>query len=179
VPVVEGIASSLGLLRGEVVVVDSDPRWPEAFARLADRLGGAVGGATIEHVGSTAVAGLRAKPILDVALGLPAPADVGALHGSLAPAGLEFRGDLGSEGGLLFVLEDRPDHRLAHVHAVALGGPEWEGYLAFRDRLRRDASARAAYEELKDGLARRFPHDRRAYTAGKQAFIEALLADEL
>jgi GrpB-like predicted nucleotidyltransferase (UPF0157 family) len=171
-----GIAS-LGLDRLEVALAASDPLWPSAFDRIAAELRGALPGAAVEHVGSTAVPGLRAKPIVDVAVGVTAP-DGPALVARLELLGLECRGT-GDDGGLLFVLEDRPGHRVAHVHVVELDGPEWQGYLAFRDRLRRDASACVAYEELKDALAQRFPGERASYTAGKHAFIENLLADEL
>ena len=179
VTVVQMGLRSLGLLRHEVDLVESDPLWPEAFRRLAIELERALDSAAIEHVGSTAVPGLRAKPILDVAVGVPPPVEQDRLTVRLAPLGLECRGDQGSDGGILFVLEDRPAYRVAHVHVVAQGSPEWEGYLAFRDRLRRDASACADYAELKQSLARRFPHDRPSYTAGKHAFIAALLVESL
>jgi GrpB-like predicted nucleotidyltransferase (UPF0157 family) len=159
------------------VLVDGDPGWGEAFARLAAELGRALDGATIEHVGSTAVPGLRAKPILDVAVGVASPSER-ELRRRLEPLGFVWRGDAAGDGGLLFVLENRPDRRVAHVHVVEHGGRDWREYLAFRDRLRRDAAARAAYVELKEALAARFPHDRGSYTAGKHDFIEALLADE-
>jgi GrpB-like predicted nucleotidyltransferase (UPF0157 family) len=166
----------LGLHVGEVELAESDPDWASAFARLAGAIARALPGAPVEHVGSTAVAGLRAKPIVDVAVGVQPPLHEQRLAARLASLGLECRG--ASDGGILFVLEDRPEHRVAHVHVVVHGGGEWAGYLAFRDRLRRDPTARTAYEELKDALARRFPHDRRSYTSGKEAFIEQLLADE-
>jgi GrpB-like predicted nucleotidyltransferase (UPF0157 family) len=169
-------AQALGLRVGDVELADSDPGWALVFERLAAGLERALPGTEVEHVGSTAVAGLRAKPIVDVAVGVPPPLHEERLTARLTPLGLECRGD--SDGGILFVLEDRPEHRVAHVHVVVHGGAEWAAYLAFRDRLRRDPAARTAYEQLKQALARRFPHDRRSYTAGKEAFIERLLADE-
>ena len=178
-PVLDDVTlPSLGLDRTEVELVRSDPLWSHAYECLAAELARAVAGAAIEHVGSTSVTGLRAKPILDVALGVARP-DGGELVARLEPLGLEYRGDAGGDGGLLFVLENRPAHRIAHVHAVEHGGPAWLGYLAFRDRLRRDAVARDRYERLKAELAARFPHDRASYTAGKHVFIEALVAEEL
>jgi GrpB-like predicted nucleotidyltransferase (UPF0157 family) len=167
----------LGLTRGEVELVPSDPSWPYAFERLAGRIREACGplAVAIEHVGSTAVPALRAKPIIDIALGLSIDAGVDDLVAVLSPLGFIFRGDHGEDGGLLFVLDDAREHRIAHVHAVAYGGKQWSLYIALRDRLRADAATRIAYENVKDKLAQEFPHDRQAYTAGKDAFLAALL----
>src|SRR5574341_567856 len=107
----------LGLARGTVRLVNGDPGWPGAFQRLAARLRPALGplAVAIEHVGSTAVPGLAAKPILDIAVGLAPDADPGQFVARLAPLGWIFRGD-NADSGLLFVLEDRPAHRVAHLH---------------------------------------------------------------
>jgi GrpB-like predicted nucleotidyltransferase (UPF0157 family) len=169
----------LGLEYGQVRLVDGDPGWPGAFQRLAAELHLALGplAVGVEHVGSTAVPGLAAKPILDVAVGLAPDADPDRVIALLAPLGWIFRGDKG-DAGLLFVLEDRPAHRLAHVHVVGYGDARWQGYLAFRERLRTDPAARAAYAAFKRGLAERFAGDRRAYTAAKDSFIAELLAEQ-
>ena len=90
--------------------------------------------------------------------------------------GYQFRGDKGDSGGLLFVLEDRPAHRIGHVHVVPYGSEKWRQYLAFRDRLRIDPDARASYAEVKRRLGERFASDRQAYTAGKAAFVAGVLA---
>jgi len=167
----------VGLAYGSVRVVDSDPAWPEIFTNLAGDLRQALGSraAGIEHVGSTAVPGLAAKPIIDIAVLLAphaAPADV---ISALESAGYRFRGDKGDAGGLLFVLEDRPARRVAHVHAVA-DVSQWQRYLAVRDRLRSDSTARAAYTRLKRTLAALHPDDRQSYTAAKASFVAALAA---
>jgi GrpB-like predicted nucleotidyltransferase (UPF0157 family) len=168
--------ATLGLSYGQVRLVPSDPRWPAAFQRLAAELRAALGeeAVAVEHVGSTAVPGLAAKPILDLAVGLAPGADPDRAVAKLAPLGWEFRGDKGTEGGLLLVLEDRPAHRVAHLHVVGHGDARWRRYLALRDRLRADPAARAAYARLKQRLAARFAGDRRAYTAAKAAFIAQL-----
>jgi GrpB-like predicted nucleotidyltransferase (UPF0157 family) len=168
----------LGLAYGTVRLVDSDPEWPGAFQRLAAELSLALGphAAAIEHVGSTAVPGLAAKPILDVAVGLSMDADPARVVAILERLGWIFRGDKG-DAGLLLVLEDRPPNRVAHLHVVAFGDARWHRYLAFRDRLRADPAARTAYAELKRDLAERFAGDRTAYTAAKHTFIAGLLAE--
>jgi GrpB-like predicted nucleotidyltransferase (UPF0157 family)/SAM-dependent methyltransferase len=144
---------------------------------LADELRFALGGDAegIEHVGSTAVAGLAAKPILDVVVGLAGRADLGDVTGKLEELGYEFRGDKGEAGGCLFVLEDTPKNRVAHVHLVRHDDELWNRYLAFRDRLRDDPDAQTAYASLKRELARQHRHDRAAYTAGKDEQITRLL----
>ena len=141
----------LGLTYGQVRLVDGDPGWPGAFERLAAELRSALGelAVAVEHVGSTAVPGLVAKPILDLAVGLAPAADPDHVILALERLGYEFRGDKGDTGGLLFVLEDRPAHRIAHLHVVPHGDAQWCRYLAVRERLRTDPQARAAYADLK------------------------------
>ena len=163
----------LGLQYGHVELAESDPAWPEDAQRLAESIRSALGpdALAVEHIGSTAVPGLLSKPILDLAVLVRRDADTTE---RLTMLGYEFRGDAGAEGGLVFVLSDRPLHRIAHVHVVSDGDPQWSRYLAVRDRLRADPTARAAYAELKLELAARFPRDRPAYTAGKDGFIASL-----
>ena len=170
----------LGLTYGQVRLVSGDPSWPEAFQRLAAELRAALGelAVAVEHVGSTAVSGLAAKPILDIAIGLaPGINPIGVIT-PLQPLGARFRGDKGDEGGLLLVLEDRPAHRVAHLHVVGYGDAQWRRYLALRDRLRADQAVRSAYAQLKGDLAAQFSGDHRAYTAAKAAFIQQLLGEE-
>ena len=174
------MCSVLGLTYGEVRLVPSDPGWPAAFDRLAAELRPTLGrlAFAVEHVGSTAVPGLVAKPILDVAIGLAPGVDPDEAVAALQPLGYQFRGDKGGEGGVLLVVEDRPAHRVAHIHMVGYGDPQWQRWLALRNRLRADTAARAAYARLKRRLAARFASDRGAYTAGKAAFVAQLLSEE-
>lgn len=178
VDVAEIASCGLGLDHGRVELVATDRRWAEAFGRLAANLREALAGAVeaVEHVGSTAVADLVAKPILDIAVGLTAGADVEGVVAALGSAGYEYRGDNGDDGGRLFVLDVRPLHRVAHIHVVHFGDARWYRYLEFRDRLRTDSAARADYAALKEQLARECPTDRRSYTAAKAGFIRRLLA---
>lgn len=168
----------LGLGYGEVALCPSDPRWASVFEHQAEVLRRALGdrAGAIEHVGSTAVADLVAKPIVGVAVGLVAGAEWAGVIGSIESRGYEFRGDKGADGGLLFVLEDAPRRRIAHVHVVRAGDDQWERYLHVRDRLRADVDARTEYSALKVDLARRFPSDRAAYTTAKASFLQGLLA---
>ena len=89
----------------------------------------------------------------------------------LEDLGYEYRGDAGNAGGLVFVLSVRPNHRVAHLHVLCPGDEQWDFYLSFRDRLRRDAQARAGYENAKRALVGMYHHDRKAYTDGKDDVV--------
>ena len=113
----------LGLQYGHVELAESDPAWPEGAQRLAESIRSALGpdALAVEHIGSTAVPGLLSKPILDLAVLVRRDADTTE---RLTMLGYEYRGDAGAEGGLVFVLSDRPLHRIAHVHVVSDGDPQ-------------------------------------------------------
>ena len=162
---------------GTVSLVETPPEWSESSQALIDKIRTALGrdAIAVEHVGSTAVPGLAAKPILDLAVATPRQADQQRVVAALESLGFEFRGDAGDEGGLIFVLETHPRHRVAHVHVLRMDDPQWTRYLAFRDLLRTNAQVRAEYAALKRFLAERFPNDRKAYTAGKAEFVDAAL----
>jgi GrpB-like predicted nucleotidyltransferase (UPF0157 family) len=174
------MAEPLGLESKTVRVVPYDDRWPRLFeaesTRIVDGVAAAgVPGVTVEHVGSTSVPGLVAKPILDIAAGRPpgtAPEIYIPVFESL---GYIHRGDGGLPGREFF---RRGVVRSHHLHLVELGGTHWSRYLRFRDALRADQSIRDAYADLKRALAGQFPCDREAYIAGKSDFVEGVLRAE-
>jgi GrpB-like predicted nucleotidyltransferase (UPF0157 family) len=168
--------SKLGLERGVVEIAQSTAAWPATFDRLAAVIGPALTESVtaVEHIGSTAVPGLPAKPVLDIAVGVRPGADPQQPTGILTSLGFVYRGDPGGDTlDRNFGWEDRPRHRLANVHLVTHGGREWRAYIEFRDLLRRDPVARNAYLQLKLDLAARFRTDRKAYVAGKDRFVAA------
>lgn len=171
----------LGLPRGQVVLCDHDNRWTDVFDHHADVLRRALGekASAVEHIGSTAVPGLVAKPIVDIALRLAPAVDAAEVVEPLVATGYLFRGVKGENGGLLFVAVDRSDRRLAHAQVVGHEDPQWERDRALRHRLREDPSARRRYEAAKRELAKRFGTDRRAYKAGKASMLAELLAEDL
>jgi GrpB-like predicted nucleotidyltransferase (UPF0157 family) len=164
----------LGLHRGTVKLTPHSEVWHQLFAEEAARLRDAVGEhvLAIEHVGSTAVCGLSAKPIIDIAVAVRGVVDVGRRLTPLENIGYEHRGEWGIPGRRLFV---KGEPRTHHLHMVEAGGDLWRNYLLFRDRLRRSAEVAEAYERLKRELAREHEDDREAYTAGKASFIEDVL----
>jgi GrpB-like predicted nucleotidyltransferase (UPF0157 family) len=156
-----------------VEVIDHDRSWGELFQRERERLREALGplAAAVEHVGSTAVPGLAAKPVLDILVGAaPFPLPDEGLA-ALAALGYEYRGDNGVPGRQFF----RTNPRTRHLHVVELGGEEWQRLILFRDYCRAHPSVAREYEALKRRLAIDHPHERGRYTEGKAAFIEAVL----
>ena len=170
---------SLGLQRGTVHLAEYDPAWPAMFAaeraRILDALGDALPLA-VEHVGSTSIPGLVAKPVLDTLAGYPAGASLDAYIAALARAGWEHRGENGIPGREFF---RRGDPRAYHLHMVVRHGAFWREHLAFRDALRTRPELRDGYADLKLDLARRFPRDRESYTDGKTIFVRRVVAQWL
>lgn len=161
----------LGLEGDANRLVDYNPLWPRAFAEEAARIRAAVGplALAIEHYGSTAVPGLRAKPILDLMIGVADIDDGLKMTAPMTALGYDYATNHGIPEHHIFGLGTARTH-LAHV--VAHGGDQWRQSLRFRDRLREDARLRAAYQDLKERLARE-TSSRAAYTDGKTEFVRA------
>jgi GrpB-like predicted nucleotidyltransferase (UPF0157 family) len=176
--VIDFAAHGLGVQYGTVALVPAKEQWGIIAAELAAQVEAALAGVAqaVEHVGSTSVPGLLAKPIVDLAIGLPAATPLDDVEGPLLQLGWIYRGDAGDDGGWVFVMEDPPRHRVAHAHGVEFGGEQWVRYLKFRHLLRNDATARQTYEDAKAKLAKRFPDGRKGYAAGKGPTVRQLLA---
>lgn len=169
------MAEPLGLESRTVRLVSYDGRWPALFLAESGRLADAVSAAGIpslhfEHVGSTAVPGLAAKPILDLAAGRRSEISAEIYIPVLEAAGYIYRGNGGLPGREFF---RRGEPRSHHLHLVEYSGWHWQRYLGFRDALRADATLRDAYAALKRELAAQYPRDREAYIEGKTTFVEA------
>lgn len=165
----------IGLEAGTVKIVPYNPVWERLFVAERERIAAAIGhhALAIEHVGSTAVPGLAAKPILDIAIGVESLDHVPACVAPLAGLGYEYKGENGLPERHYFT-RGLP-HRTHHLHMVVVGGYQWSTLIPFRDHLRRNPDAVAQYQQLKEELAARFPHDRMAYTEGKAEFIQSVL----
>ncbi len=158
-----------------VVVVEHDPAWAARFEALRARLAPALAGvaSSIEHVGSTSVPGLPAKPIVDLDVVVPDAAAVPMAVARLAALGYVHRGDLGIPGREAFVApSDAPAH---HLYVCVEGSGALANHRAVRDALRADPEKVRAYAELKRRLARTHPHEVDAYMKGKTDFLVALL----
>jgi GrpB-like predicted nucleotidyltransferase (UPF0157 family) len=170
----------LGLRRGIVRVVPHDPAWRGVFDELAAAIRRRTGlaEARIQHVGSTSVAGLPSKPILDMVIGAEEDAPVDRIAADLVGLGYIDRGTHEGSSGRLLVAESAPSVRTVHVHVVRYRSEDWFDYIAFRDALRTEPDLQRRYTLLKVELAERFGDDRRLYTRGKEWFVQAVLAAE-
>ena len=160
-----------------VLVVPYDTAWPAVFERLRARLAPVLGelAAGIEHVGSTAVLGLEARPIVDIDVVLRRIEDLDEAAARLAPLGYERLGDLGIVGREAFRAGGLgPRH---HLCVCAAGTTVLQAHLTLRDALRRDPDLAAKYGALKRELAQLYRTDRDSYAEGKTAFITAVLLD--
>jgi GrpB-like predicted nucleotidyltransferase (UPF0157 family) len=168
----------LGLKRGQVLVAPYDPRWPRLFEDAAAQLRATFGAAILDvhHVGSTAVPGLCAKPILDVLVSVRDFDAAREMIPQLATLGYEFRPDEEIPDRHYFRRPPGGELRTHHLSLAEPGSRHHTVTLAFRDALRRSADLAAAYARLKLELARRFPFDRPAYIEGKSQFVRDVLA---
>lgn len=165
-----------------VVVVPYTPKWERAFDEVRGQLQTALDdlNVDIEHVGSTSVVGLPAKPILDIDVILKSEGDVARVVAALAAVGYQHRGDQGVPGREAFSAPDTPGVR-QHVYVVVRASKPHRDHIDFRNYLREHPETAAEYAELKAALAHRFPsdgpEDRAGYTEAKADFITAVLAN--
>lgn len=160
-----------------VELVPYDRAWTEKFeserellARVLDEW--LVG--SIEHVGSTAVPGLVAKPVIDIMVGVESLAASEPAIRVLA--GFDYCYSPYKTDVMHWFCKPRPEHRTHHLHLIPFGSELWRDRLLFRDTLRCDRDVAELYQNLKQDLATRFRYDREAYTDGKSDFIARILA---
>lgn len=171
-------AAGLGLDYDALQFQRTTEAWLAAGNDLRDRVAVILDGvvADVEVIGSSSVLALLAKPIIDLAVGLDTNQSIAPVTARLEADKWIYRGDAGSDGGHVFVLETRPWHRVAHMHVVEHNESQWRNYLRLRDLLRQDHDARERYEAVKLKLAGH-SNDRRAYTTGKSEVVDALLRE--
>ena len=162
-----------------VVLSAYSPLWPAIFDFERGRLDAIFGTdvAVIEHIGSTAVPGMGAKPIIDVMAGVADLAMVERRMGALEADGYRYVPEFerAFPQRRYFTKKNGPPGQF-HLHAVVHGSPFWKSQLAFRDALRADERLAARYWKLKQRLAARHPNDREAYAEAKSTFIREVLA---
>jgi GrpB-like predicted nucleotidyltransferase (UPF0157 family) len=158
-----------------IIVEDYDPRWPERFELLRSRLSQCLDtlAAAIEHVGSTSVPGLAAKPIIDIDVVLHSAADIPQAITRLGILGYQHQGDLGVRGREAF----RPPSKGIphHLYVCAPDSREYIRHIKFRNHLRANDEDALAYERLKRALAKEYRDNREAYNLAKTEFVEAIL----
>jgi len=158
-----------------VVVVPYDPIWTEKYKDEARKIAQIFRGllAAIHHIGSTAVPGLAAKPVIDILAEVHDIEAVDALNEHMIRLGYLPKGEAGIAGTRFFI-KPSETHRTHHVHVFQAGSPEVSRHLAFRDYLIAHPTTAAAYGELKLQLAHQFPEDIYGYMNGKDAWIKAV-----
>ncbi len=171
-----------------ITISDNNPAWPAWFeevkACLLEELSEESGIVRVEHIGSTAVPGLAAKPILDIHVVIGDESQLGRMIGQLAHLGYIYEGDRGVMGQEAFrrrgpdvpLRDPKRDWAPHHLYVSVEGGRELDRHLALRNHLREEEADREAYSALKRDLAGREGIDLEGYTAGKSEFIEGILA---
>ena len=160
-----------------VRIAPADAAWPARFEIERGALAAAIGRwapGGIHHVGSTAVPGLDAKPVIDILVGVRDLASSRACFEPVAQLGYLYAPYLVEE--MHWFCKPDPHRRTHHLHLVPADSRRFRDELAFRDHLRAHPDTAAEYAALKHGLAARFEYDREAYTDAKTGFISAVLA---
>jgi GrpB-like predicted nucleotidyltransferase (UPF0157 family) len=172
--------SLLAAIHEEVRLQPYDSLWPSKFSTERQRLASLLPSAfvEIEHIGSTAVPGMPAKPVIDLLAGVESMAVAKSIAESICASGYttstEFNKTL---VGRMWFMRWAEGHRTHHLHVVVQDGDVWREHLAFRDALRSSPSVAARYAALKNQLAARHSTDREAYTNAKAEFIHSTLRD--
>jgi GrpB-like predicted nucleotidyltransferase (UPF0157 family) len=167
----------IGLARGTVAVVPYRPAWAVLFAEEAESLRSLMGAAalSIEHIGSTALVGMDAKPIIDLMVGVEKLKEAERWIPILGAQGYELRPDTDIPERIFFA-KGPHTRRTHHLSLVEPTSDFFRTHLLFLAYLRAHPEAFAEYRTLKLELAHKFPREREAYTEGKREFIERILA---
>ncbi len=158
-----------------IIIEDYDPSWPKSFEAIRARIAPPLSNfaTAIEHIGSTSVPGLAAKPIIDIDVLLRSANNLSLAIAALERLGYQHQGTLGIAGRDAFVA---PAHDVRHhLYVCSPDAFEFQRHVTFRDYLRRHPNDADEYARLKRNLSGRFSIDREAYTEAKTEFIEGIL----
>ena len=158
----------------KVEVVPHDSSWRETFDAEASAVARALGDTVqeVHHIGSTAIPGIYAKPVIDLLVEVKSFADVDNHNEPMNRLGYEAMGEYGIPGRRYFRKDSTAGVRTHHVHVFKQGSAEGVRHLAFRDYMKAHPDEAQAYSELKQRLARAHPDDIESYMDGKDAFIK-------
>jgi len=159
-----------------VLMEPHNPNWTRQFAQEAAVIMSAVGSTAIDvhHIGSTAIPGIYAKPVLDLLLVVRSVDALDNKQSAIEALGYEARGEYGIPGRRFYRRDSADGDRTHQVHAFEAGCPQIARHLAFRDYLIAHPDAAKAYSDLKRELAAKHPNDIEAYMDGKDAFIQEI-----
>ena len=169
------MSTILGVESGRVTLARAHDAWAAAYERERARIVAAVGDhvVAIEHVGSTSIPGVPAKPILDILMGVEDFEKARVCIAPMTNIGYEYRGENGIPRRHYFV---RGDPRTHHAHMVEVESDNWQTTLRFRDLLRAHSDLAAEYGRAKELLARTYADDRKAYQRAKDKVVERILS---
>lgn len=164
----------MGVPHRKVLLLPHDASWAQMYVAERNRIMSSCYGLILatEHIGSTAIPGIHAKPIIDIAVGVRELSDADKMEAGMAALGYDYPRDVGIPDQYVF---GKGNPRKYIVHVQEFESQHWRDYLTFRDTLRSDRTLAAAYEKLKLDLARRFADDRATYTDKKAAFVARVL----
>lgn len=167
----------VGLKKGTVELVSHQKEWSENANNIIGLLKQLLGDIAIDiqHIGSTAISSIHAKPIIDIAVAVNNLNDIPPYIEMLKQHNIIFRGERIARE-ILFVIGD-DEIRTHHIHIVKWNGTEWNNYINFRDYLNEYPEKAILYDTCKQKLAMLFSNDRKSYTARKERIIQRLLAE--
>jgi len=159
-----------------VIIADYDPDWPQRYEAERGRILAAIAPwvAQIEHIGSTSVPGLGAKPIIDIMVAVRSLDDAAHCIEPLRALGYQYHPEFEDTLPERRYFNRGPSDDHYHLHMVELDGGFWQRHLLFRDYLRAHPEAAQEYERLKRALAAQYRDDRSGYTDAKTEFITAI-----
>lgn len=166
-------------IREAIHLVAYDPNWPLSFAAERERLLSEFPQQlrAVEHIGSTSIPGMRAKPIVDILAGVDSMVEADSLFELVLENGYTTsRAFNEMVPDRRWLMRSSSGRRTHHLHLVVFGGSTWRKQVLFRDRLRSNVFLAQSYSQLKSELAIRFKHDREAYTDAKSEFIASVLS---
>ena len=168
---------TLGLKRGTVQLEPHDKQWDEIAVQTIKILKAILGDDVIDiqHIGSTAIPAIKAKPIIDIAVGVTDFDRIISYNEQLQKEGIFYRGS-DVEHQLLYVMGDvESDTRTHHIHIVKWNGTEWKKYIHFRDYLNDNENMALQYQRVKEELESKYADNRGLYTKGKKDIIDIIL----
>lgn len=167
----------------KVEIVEYDPKWPTLYVNEKMKIEATVGHIIIavEHIGSTAVPGLGAKPTIDIMVAVPRLSDADKCIEPLHNIGYEYQPEheVSMPERRYFRKGEPPREQHYHLHMVEKGGEFWKQHLAFRDYLRTHTEKAQQYYQLKKKLASKYGADREGYTEAKTQFIESIVKEAM
>lgn len=162
-----------------VVVLPYDEAWASCFSAIEGELRDALGKLTIaiEHIGSTSVRGLSAKPIIDIDVVIDNDARLEDVTAALGRIGYRHVGDQGIPGREVFKYDGKEHLQKHHLYVCRQDSAELNRHIAFRDHLRSNSEAVREYSRIKEEGARLYPEDMKKYIAHKSPFIDRVYAN--